>query len=132
MVEAFLTSGHIPSFDTILNSLDFPTIPIDFNLDIQGLPGCHLHFQLDGMELYVLLDLALSSASTYTVNIFTSESPLGISIGDELQLGIFFTIDLIVDLDEEINISTGFHIRLDDGAAIDINMFDTNVSSITL
>jgi hypothetical protein len=111
---------------------DFPTIPLDFNIDIPDIPECRLRFQFDGMELYMLLDTILSAGTTYTLNLYSSISPIGLAVGDELQVGVIFSVDLILSVEAEIDISSGFHIKLEDGIAIDIPMFDQNVSSITL
>jgi hypothetical protein len=84
------------------------------------------------MELYMLLDTILSAGTTYTLNLYSSISPIGLAVGDELQVGVIFSVDLILSVEAEIDISSGFHIKLEDGIAIDIPMFDQNVSSITL
>ncbi|KAH8692049.1 hypothetical protein BGW36DRAFT_303514 [Talaromyces proteolyticus] len=112
--------------------ISYPTIPLNFTLDIPPIPQCHLKFQFDGLELYMLLDTTLSVGATYTLNLFTSKDPIGIAIGENLLLGVVFAIDLILDVNAEIDIRSGFHIKLDDGAALDINMFNTDVANIAL
>ena len=115
-----------------VDDFDLPPIDVEFNIDIPDIPECQLQFQFDGMELYVLIDTVLSAGATYTLNLYTSESPIGFAIGENLEIGVIFDIDLILSVDGEIDISTGFHIKLDDGLAIDIPMFDDNISSIDL
>jgi hypothetical protein len=80
----------------------------------------------------MLLDTTLSAGATYTLNLYTSETPIGFAISNNLWLGVIFAIDLILDVNAEIDMSSGFHIKLDDGAALDINMFDTEVANIAL
>ncbi|KAF2743167.1 hypothetical protein M011DRAFT_410998 [Sporormia fimetaria CBS 119925] len=108
----------------------FPTFDYDFAMDVPTIPECNLRFQFDGMELYMMLDAALSLGATYQLNLYSSTTPLGISITKDLELGVVFTVDLILSVEGEIDISSGFHIKLDDGAAIDIKLFDDEVSDI--
>ncbi|OCL04413.1 hypothetical protein AOQ84DRAFT_416306 [Glonium stellatum] len=112
------------------SDLDFPTIPFNFNVDLQDVPQCQLRFEFDGMELYMLLDTILSVGATYTLNLYSSETPIGIH-DENLEVGVIFSIDLILSVDAQIDISSGFHIKLEDGVAIDIAMFGKDISSIT-
>jgi hypothetical protein len=122
----------IVSGDFDLTDLDFPTIPLDFDIDIPDIPECQLSFQFDGLELYMQLDTALSGGATYTLNLYTSETPIGVASGQDNEIGIIFAIDLILSVEAEIDISSGFHIKLNDGVAINIAMFGQNISSVTL
>lgn len=117
-----------------IDSEDFDLPPIDFNfeVDLPEIPECRLEFQFDGLELYMLIDTVLSSSATYTLNLYTSNTPIGFAVGNDLQIGVTLSIDLILSADGEIDISTGFHIKLDDGVAINIAMFSKDVSSMTM
>ncbi|KAI0475251.1 hypothetical protein GGR56DRAFT_666347 [Xylariaceae sp. FL0804] len=108
-----------------------PTLNMTFNLETPEIPSTNLQFQFDDMELYVLLDTKVSAQATYTLNIYTSETPVGIASDSGAFIGAVFMIDLILTCDAEIEISSGLHIKLDDGMALDIAMFGSNVSSIT-
>lgn len=111
----------------------FPTLPYDFNVDnITDIPECQLRFQFDGLELFLETEIKLSAGATYTVNLYSSNSPLGFSVGSDLRVGVVFAIDLILAAETEIDVTSGFHIKLDDGLAIDITLFGTDVSDITL
>jgi hypothetical protein len=118
-----------------LDHLDFdfvlPPLNVDLNIDIPEIPESLLTFQFDGLELYMQIDTILSAGATYDLNLYTSKTEFGVSVGDEL-VGIVFTVDIILSVEADIDISSGFHIQLNDGLAIDIPMFDHNVSSITL
>ena len=114
------------------DDFDIPPVPFRFQVDLPPLPQCRLRFQFDGMELYMRLRTELAAGATYTLNLFSSNTPIGISLRDELRIGVVFSIDLIISAEAEITIDSGFHIKLDDGIAIDIPLFDQNVSSITL
>lgn len=114
-----------------LDDFDFPPIEIDFDIDIPAIPECELLFQFDEMELYMQVDTILHSGATYTINLYTSRTPIGFAVGDVL-IGIVFTFDLIIDVQTAIDINSGFHIQLNDGIAINIPIFNRSVSSITL
>ncbi|KFY44515.1 hypothetical protein V494_01436 [Pseudogymnoascus sp. VKM F-4513 (FW-928)] len=113
------------------DGFDFPPFDIDFDIDVPKLPECNLRFQFDDLELYMEIDTILSGSATYTLNLYTSNTPIGFGVGKELLLGVVFSIDLIISVEAEVDISSGFHIQLNDGIAIDIHMFDHEVSDIT-
>jgi hypothetical protein len=123
----------VASFNFHLDDLDFPTLnDTSFDLAIPDIPECQLLFEFDGLELYMEIDTTLSAGATYTFNLYTSESLLGVSAGQDLEVGIVFTVDVILSVEAEIDISSGFHIQLNDGVAINIAMFSQNISSVTL
>ncbi|KFY69488.1 hypothetical protein V496_00208 [Pseudogymnoascus sp. VKM F-4515 (FW-2607)] len=114
-----------------IDGFDFPPFDIDFDVDVPKLPECNLKFQFDGLELYMEIDTILSGSATYTLNLYTSQTPIGVKVGKDLLVGVVFSIDLIISVEAEVDISSGFHIQLNDGIAFDIHMFDHDVSSIT-
>jgi len=110
-----------------------PPPAIDFNFDnLKGLPGCDLRFQFDDTEIYVAIDTRLSAGAAYSLNLYSSNSPVGLSESDNLRVGVVFTLDLILTVEAEIDLSSGFHIKLNDGLVIDITMFEKKVSNIQL
>lgn len=122
----------IKNIDRDINDFSPPTMSnITFNLDVQGVPEALLQLQFDGLELYVQLDTTFNSGATYTVNLFTPETPLAITVPG-MDIGVWFVLDLILDVSAEIDISSGFHIKLDDGVQVNIAMFANNASDIIL
>jgi hypothetical protein len=120
--------------DTDIDSIDFkwPTFNYSLNMEVPAIPEAKLHFSFDDLELYMKMDTVLALGSTYTLNLYTSETPLGLEISDELSLGIVFTVDLILDVEGKIDVSSGFHIKIDDGLGIDLTLFGHGASGITL
>jgi hypothetical protein len=117
-----------------LNIDDFspPTISnITFNLDVQSNPQSLLQLQFDGLELYAQLDTTLDITASYTVNLFTPETPLGLAVPG-LDVGVWFAFDLILDADAQIDMSSGFHIKFADGIQISIPIFAADATDITL
>ena len=76
--------------------------------------------------------MRLLAHSTYTLNLYTFKSPKGWNLTKSLFLGVFVTIDLIIDVEKEVEISSGFHIKLNDGATLDIDLFAEKVNTLTL
>ncbi|OAP56838.1 hypothetical protein AYL99_08950 [Fonsecaea erecta] len=106
---------------------------IDFNVALPSFPDFdyRLQFRFDDLELYMQLDTVLSVESTYTINLYTSKTPAGVSLGDHLAIGAFFTVDLILTAAAEVDISSGLHLKVD-GVGINLQMFNQSVDSITL
>ncbi|KAJ4309544.1 hypothetical protein N0V84_011448 [Fusarium piperis] len=103
---------------------------VDFNIDLPEIPEFRLQFQFDGLEMYMLIDTVLSAGATYTLNLYTSTTPVGFAVSDNLEVGVIFTIDLILSVEGEINISSGFHLRLDDGVVFELGIFSDKIASI--
>lgn len=118
--------------EEVFDAKELPPFPFDFDMDIPALPEVSLGFGFDSFELFMMLDTTLSLGSSYTYNLYRSNSPIGISVDDELWFGVIFSVDLILAVDGEIDISSGFHIKLDDGLQIMIDLFGDQASGIAL
>ncbi|KAI1503978.1 hypothetical protein F5X99DRAFT_406355 [Biscogniauxia marginata] len=114
-----------------LDDFDFPTLNYSFNIDLPDIPECRLQFQFDEMELYMMIDTVLSAGATYSISLYSSNSPIGLSVSSDMFIGVIFAVDLILSAEAEIDISSGLHIKVDDGLALDIPLFSQNVSDIT-
>ncbi|QKX58068.1 uncharacterized protein TRUGW13939_05189 [Talaromyces rugulosus] len=110
----------------------WPTLDIDFNLaNLSSLPSVNGRFEFDALELYLDLELKMNAGATYTLNLFTSETEAGFSIPN-LEAGAIFSVTLILISKAEVDISGGIHLKLDDGLALDLELFNQNTSGITL
>ncbi|KAJ5945507.1 hypothetical protein N7454_002346 [Penicillium verhagenii] len=116
-----------------VDDISWPTIDVDMNMEdtLSGLPNAQIQFKFDNLELYLELDIKLSAETTYTLNLFTSDTPVGFEVPG-VDAGAIFSVSLILIADAEIDIGTGIHIKLDDGLAFDLDMFSSNVSSVTM
>lgn len=113
-----------------IDGLTFPTLNgTNFDIELPPIPKAQLTFRLDGVDIYVALNTNLSAAS-YTFTIYEPATPVGIHTDDGF-LGIFFKVDLILSSTAPLDMSSGFHIKLNDGFAIDIPLFSNKVSKIT-
>lgn len=110
----------------------FPTLDVDFNLNkTKGLPPVDAHFEFDNLELYMDFDVKLEAGTYYTFRLFTSETPAGFSIPG-LEVGALFKASLILMTDAAVNIQSGVHLKLEDGLAMDLELFNKKVSGLTM
>ncbi|KAK4233903.1 hypothetical protein C8A03DRAFT_19102 [Achaetomium macrosporum] len=116
-------------------SFDNVTIDTDIDIDLPPLPAVQLLFQIDYLDLYVAIDTTIAAEATLTLPLFktpvtTPFGPLGISISEDLEIGIFVTIDLILSVEGEISLRSGFHLLLEDPVGFKIAMFSSDVSDV--
>lgn len=110
-----------------------PTIDADFALAAAvALPEYQFRLTLDAFDLFIQTQTSVSGAATYTVNLYTSESEVGLRLGNGVELGIVLTVDLLMSLDAGLQIDSGFHLRLDDGLALNVDLFGNDVADIVL
>lgn len=102
-------------------------------MNLTEMPETKVQLKFDGLELYMLLDVALTADQTWTIPLYPKSwtQPAGLSVGGQ-ELGIIIGLDLILELSSEIDMSTGVHISFDDGLTMEIAMFGSNVSTISL
>lgn len=115
--------------DGDLEDITWPTLPIDFNMDIQGVPQSHLTFQFDNLELYAELETSIANTS-YTLNLYRQQTPLGIGLRNQ-NLGVLFSLDLLLSTVAEVDMISGFHIKFDDSVIINMDFFNANFSDIS-
>ncbi|KAI6753808.1 hypothetical protein HG531_005977 [Fusarium graminearum] len=115
-----------------MDDFNLPTMNFDLNIDLPEIPEFRIEFQFDDLEVYMLVDTVLSAGATYTLNLYTSTTPAGFAVRHNLEVGVIFTVDLIVSVEGEIDISTGFHLKLDDGVTIELGIFSKEISNIVI
>ncbi|KAH4182446.1 hypothetical protein HBH42_221880 [Parastagonospora nodorum] len=128
------TTGVLSNVQDGVDASDFalPTFPFAFDLTVPEIPETHIKIQFDELELYLELNTVISYGVTYEINLFSSTSPYGVRVGDILQLGIIAAVDLIMSIEstDKVDISTGFHIKLEDGIMFDLALFSDKVSGM--
>ncbi|KAF3911476.1 hypothetical protein ABW20_dc0106242 [Dactylellina cionopaga] len=115
-----------------LDDFNLPPLDVDFNIPTPEVPGAFFTFLFDGMEFYIALNTIFSAGVTYTINLITAPTPIGIPINKDFFIGVVPSIDLILSTDTEINMSSGFHIKFDDGVALEVGLFGNNVTQTRL
>lgn len=122
------TSGDIETATAHL-----PTVNVDFDLDLAPLPGVSAQFQFnDGLELYMLLNTKMAVGSTYIVNMFSSKTPLDATIGSNITAGVALDIDLVLTSRNAVDVTSGFHLRLEKGASVEFDLFSSNISNVAM
>ncbi len=114
--------------------IDFNSFHVDTDIDIlpPPLPEVQLLFQIDHLDLYMVIDTTLAAGATLTLPLYKSQSAVGISAGEGLEIGLFITMDLILSVEGEISLRSGFHLLLDRPMGFNIALFGDDVSSIIL
>lgn len=131
-IKAFFENGT-EDFDICWDCYAFPSLDVDFEVNLTDIPDATIKLEFDDLELYMLLDLSLEADKTYTIDLYPKDwyQPAGIEVGDQL-VGFIISLQLILALDSEVDISTGVHIAFDDGLGVEISLFGSEVSTISL
>lgn len=102
-------------------------------MDLTDIPDAIIELKFDEFELYLELDIALDASMTYTIPLYPKNwyQPAGFDVAGQ-KVGIIIALDLILALDAEVDISSGVHVKFDDGLSLELALFGSNVSSINL
>ncbi|KAI0849556.1 hypothetical protein F5Y00DRAFT_261341 [Daldinia vernicosa] len=117
-----LSCSECSTFGTIRASAEFPDDLGDFLHDIKDfnpLNDASLTIGFEGVGATIGIRLAVDGDGQFTIPLFKSETPLGIS-GPGFQVGITFNVDLIVSVTAEISTDTGFEVTIPDGSSYKI------------
>ncbi|KAK4077273.1 hypothetical protein Purlil1_12397 [Purpureocillium lilacinum] len=113
--------------DEIITEIEqMPPPQVDLNVDLE-FPGYQLQVAFVNTELYVELSTILSSGLSYSLTLYSS-TQLGAQVGKKLFLGVVFSVDLLLSVESEIEISSGFHMKLDDEVLMTIALFSKEAS----
>jgi hypothetical protein len=127
------TAQDLFTGDIFDDALQLPILDIDFDLPLFPIPAVTVRFEFEeSFEVYVLLETKVAVGTTYTINLFSSTSPLGIAIGNDITAGVAVVLDLILDVRSGVEIQSGFHLTLNKGARVELDMFSPNVSDFAL
>lgn len=88
-------------------------------------PVVRLEFR--GVEAYVDMEVAMSAGATYAVELFASNSPVGLGLPG-LSLGLVFYVDLVFSLSAMLDLTGGFYVRVPDDAFLEVDVFDGDVT----
>ncbi|KAK3899384.1 hypothetical protein C8A05DRAFT_18171 [Staphylotrichum tortipilum] len=112
--------------------IDFNLVHIDTDIDIDvpPLPAVNLLFQIDNLDLYMAIDTTIAASATLTIPLYKSQSAVGVSTGSGLEIGIFVTMDLILSVEGELTLRSGFHLLLEKPIGFKLALFSTEVSEL--
>ncbi|KAI0879515.1 hypothetical protein GGS24DRAFT_653 [Hypoxylon argillaceum] len=85
-----------------------------------------LRLSFSGVEAYASLGVAVSASQTFSINLFSSDTPIGIGITG-LDVGVVFFVDLVFSLSEAIDLSAGFSVSVPDDAFLEADIFKGDI-----
>jgi hypothetical protein len=110
--------------------ITLPPFNVSLDVDIESIPAASLQFSFEEFELFMQVKTKLADASVFTIPLLDpaisalSGTSIDLGVG---TLGVFFTADLILDFDASLDITSGLHIKLDDGVSFMIDLFGHTV-----
>ncbi|OTB05638.1 hypothetical protein M426DRAFT_127692 [Hypoxylon sp. CI-4A] len=87
--------------------------------DLNPLNDASLSVGFQGVGALVQLGVTTKGSGQFTLPLFTSESPLGVA-GPGFQVGIVFSVDLVLGITGEITTEAGFEVSIPDGSSFTI------------
>ncbi|KAK5631610.1 hypothetical protein RRF57_007324 [Xylaria bambusicola] len=92
-----------------------------------------LGLTFNGIGATIDLDLAAAASGDFSVPLLTSESPIGVS-GPGFQIGVVFSVDLVLKVDGKVETEGGFKVTIPDGSSFIIPFDDSkpNVAKFNL
>lgn len=130
------TTGNLIQDITHLDSLSelhgfkLPPPNITFDVDVGKLDDVSLEVIFTEAEIYVELSILLSAGVTYSLNLYTS-SELGYEVG-KVFVGFVATIDLILSVESQIELDSGFHLKFDKDMGMKLALFSEEASHLEL
>ncbi|KAK0722988.1 hypothetical protein B0T26DRAFT_811572 [Lasiosphaeria miniovina] len=88
-------------------------------------PSVRLEFS--AVEAYVDVAVAVTSGATYSVNLFTSNSPVGLGFPG-FSIGLVFYVDLVFSLTAAVDLEGGFYVKVADGAFLEASVFGGEIT----
>jgi hypothetical protein len=85
-----------------------------------------VRLEFEGVEAYVNLGIATSAGATYAINLFTSNSPVGLGFPG-LSLGLVFYLDLVFSLTSAVDLKGGFYVNIEDDAFLETDAFTGDI-----
>ncbi|KAJ6782776.1 hypothetical protein PWT90_04133 [Aphanocladium album] len=111
-----------------LHGFKLPPPNITFDVDIGKLDDVSLEVVFTEAEIYVELSILFSAGITYSLNLYTS-SELGYEVG-KVFVGFVATIDLILSVESQIELDSGFHVKFDKNMGMKLALFSDEASHL--
>ena len=90
-----------------------------------------LEFKFQDTSAYVLMGVNISAGENVAINLFSSQSPIGVGIPG-LSVGVYFAIDLIFSLSANMVLSGGFFVEFPESASLELGIFDGQLDDSSL
>jgi hypothetical protein len=86
-----------------------------------------VRLEFNEVEAYAFLGVETSTSGTFSINLFSSQSPIGLGFPG-LSVGVVFYVDLIFGLSEEIDLTGGFYVKLQNDAYLEADIFGGDIT----
>lgn len=86
-----------------------------------------VRLEFSQVEAYIFLGVDTTTSGTYSINLFSSQSPIGLSFPG-LSVGVVFYVDLVFGLSAEIDLTGGFYVKLADDAYLETDIFGGDIT----
>lgn len=90
-----------------------------------------MRLEFSDVEAYAFLGVEVNAAQTFSLTLFSSDSPIGIGITG-LDVGVVFFVDLVFHLTEEIDLTAGFQVQVPNDAYLEADIFGGDVGDTFL
>lgn len=109
--------------------MNLSTLP-DIDLLIPEVKHGKIQFEFDGVELYMEMELEMGANATYEIDLISLGRKSIMS--SRAGFGCAPTIGIVLSADQEIHITNGFHLKLEDGMLLKLPVFGDHVSEMDL
>jgi hypothetical protein len=72
-------------------------------------------------------DIIASDTVSYSYTLFQTESPVGIAISGDVEIGLVLFVDLVFSLTDEIDLSAGFEFAFPEGAYVTVDPLEGKI-----
>lgn len=86
-----------------------------------------VRLELGGVQAYVDIGVDVSASAVYAINLFTSNSPVGIGFPG-LSVGLVFYVDLVFSASAVLDLDGGFYVSLEDDAFLETDIFTGDIT----
>lgn len=129
-IEEF-TRETLEDFEQLdFTNFTYPPFNVSLDVEVDSNPNVTLHFGFEELEIFLQVRTMLATGSSFVVPLYDSSKVLGVLGVVEIGLGVFFTVDLILDVDRPLDMTSGVHLKLDDTLSITIDLFGKKPSEI--
>lgn len=85
-----------------------------------------VRFDLAGVEAYMKLGVTTTGVLAFSVNLYSSNTPIGLSVRG-LKLGIIFSVDLAFTVSSAMDLEGGFYMKLAEDAFFEVDILDGDI-----
>lgn len=114
-----ISTTGVSKYTSILNDIkSFFENPLDL---IASAFGLNVKVSFNNVGGSFDFGIEAKENTTYSFPIFSSSTPVGAAVSEEVSFGMVLFVDLVVSLSEKIELEAGFEFAFPDGAYITVD-----------